>query len=129
LIAGRDPEFHRWMGEGSPDPQPTAVIEVDGEVIGWVDHDHDPTRSWLEPHQCNVGYHVLAGHRGRGFARRAVLLLLDGIAQEGLYREATFLIDAENEASLLVARAAGAREVRRFDVDGRVQVLLARATT
>ena len=63
LVAGRDDEFHRWMGDGSPDPKPTAIIEVDGEVVGWVDHDHDDTRTWLAPDECNVGYHLFAPHR------------------------------------------------------------------
>jgi len=124
LIAGRDDEFRRWMGEGSPEPRPTAVVELAGKVAGWVDHDHDDSRSWLEPHECNVGYSVFAPHRGRGIATRAVRLLLDLVAEEGRYRTATFLVDAGNDASLRVARAVGATERRRFDVDGRPQVLL-----
>ena len=31
-----------------------------GIVVGWVDHDHDELHTWLEPHECNVGYHVFA---------------------------------------------------------------------
>ena len=78
LIAERDAAFHRFMGEGSPDPRPTAIIEVDREVdraggivVGWVDRDHDALHTWLEPHECNVGYHVFAAHRGQGIAQRA----------------------------------------------------------
>jgi RimJ/RimL family protein N-acetyltransferase len=114
LIAGRDAEFHRFMGEGSPEPRPRAVIEVGAEVIGWVDYDRDEIRSWLAPDECNVGYHVFAPHRGRGLASRAVRLLLDLVAEEGRFRFATFLIDADNEASLRVARAVGAVERRVF---------------
>lgn len=124
LIAGRDDQFRRWMGAGSPDPRPTAIVERAAEVVGWVDHDHDEIRTWLEPHECNVGYAVFAAHRGHGVAARAVRLLLGVVAEEGRYRTATFLIDAQNEASLRVARAVGATEARRFDVDGRPQVLL-----
>jgi RimJ/RimL family protein N-acetyltransferase len=127
LIAGRDAEFHRWMGDGSPDPRPTAVIEFGGEVVGWVDHDHDDTHTWLEPHECNVGYVVFAAHRGRGYASRAVRLLLDGLAGDGTYRMATFLVDAENEASLRVTAAVGAIERERLTfAGGRPQVLLER---
>lgn len=124
LIAGRDDEFHRWMGDGSPDPRPTAVIELAGDVVGWIDHDHDD-RPWLTDGQCNVGYHVHAPYRRRGTATRAVRLLLRLLAQGERFTEATFLIDAENEASLRVARAVGALERERFpNADERPQVLL-----
>jgi RimJ/RimL family protein N-acetyltransferase len=125
LVAGRDDEFHRWMGAGSPEPQPSAVIEVDGDLAGWVDHDPPGARDWLEADACNVGYHVFASHRRRGIATRAVRLFLEVMATSAPGARATFLIDAENDASLAVARAVGAVEVRRFaNAEGREQVLL-----
>ena len=126
LIAGRDAEFHRFMGPGSPDPQPTAVIEVAGDVVGWVDHDRDDDRTWIEPDECNLGYHVFPTHRGRGIATRAVRLLLGLIADEGRFRTATFLIDASNARSLSVATGVGATERDRWvEPDGHTNVLLA----
>ena len=125
LVAGRDTEFHRFMGEGRSNPTPTAIIEVGGEVVGWVDYDHDATRTWLDPDECNVGYHVFAPHRSRGIARRAVGLLLTLVAGDARYRVATFLIDPQNAASLRVAAAVGATERERLTVEGRPQVLMA----
>jgi hypothetical protein len=50
LIAGRDAEFERFLGPGSPDPRPVACIVVADQqvdaVVGWIDYDHD--RYWLE---------------------------------------------------------------------------------
>ena len=125
LIGGRDDEFHRWFGAGSPDPRPTAVIEVAGEVVGWADHDDHRQHGWLAPGQCNLGYYVFPSHRGRGVAARAVRLLLELLRDDAACTEATFLVDAENEASLRVARAVGATERDRFpNAEGRPQVLL-----
>lgn len=126
LIAGRDEEFRRFMGAGSDDPQPTAVIEVDGETVGWVDHDDHDAHAWLTPNQCNIGYHVFAPHRGRGYASSAVRLLLRMLAEHAMCTEATFLIDAENAPSLGVAAAVGAVERRQWvNPDGRLQIFLA----
>lgn len=130
LIAGRDEEFHRFLGPGSDEPRPTAVIEVDENdgpvVVGWVDHDDD--RPWLAPGQCNVGYHVFAPHRSRGYATRAVRLLLQQLAAQAECTEATFLIDADNAPSLRVAAAVGAVERDCGDgfrnADGRPQIFL-----
>jgi RimJ/RimL family protein N-acetyltransferase len=89
-----------------------------------VDHDTEP-RAWLTPNQCNVGYHVFADHRRRGIATRAVRLLLELLRDETPFDEATFLVDAENEGSIRVARAVGAAERDRFpNAEGRPQVLL-----
>jgi RimJ/RimL family protein N-acetyltransferase len=113
IVAGRDEVFHRFMGDGDPDPKPVAVIEVGGAVVGWVDHDD---RDWLEPHECNVGYHVVPDHRGRGYASRAVQLLLHHLALEGRYTVATLLIDRENARSHALARRNGYSQVP--DLDG-----------
>ena len=103
LIAGRDETFHRWLGPGATEPQPTACIVVDGAVVGWVDFDRDVDHDWLGPGEVNVGYNVFAAHRRRGYASRAVVLLLERLAEDTDHRTATLLIDPGNEASLALA--------------------------
>lgn len=105
LIAGRDEEFHRFLGPGSDDPRPTGCVVVGGEVIGWVDVDID--RSWLQPGEVNVGYSVVAGHRGLGYASRAVKLLLHHLALAGDHHTATLLIHPDNARSLALAERTG----------------------
>ena len=114
LVAGRDAEFHRFLGPGHPAPDPVGCIVVDGTVVGWVDHDAD--RAWLEPGEVNVGYNVFAPFRGNGYASRAVTLLLHHLAVDTHWRTATLLIDPDNEPSLAVARRLGF--VASGEVDG-----------
>lgn len=113
LIAGRDEEFHRFLGEGDPNPQPTGVIAVDDAVVGWVDYDTD--RAWLHPGEVNIGYNVFAAHRGKGYATRAVELLLRHLAEETDHTTATFLIDAANLKSRALARRLGCGVPVAFD--------------
>lgn len=113
LIAGRDEEFRRFLGEGDADPRPTGVIEVDGAVVGWVDYDVD--RVWLDAREVNIGYHVFAAHRGKGYATRAVELLLRHLAVDTELTTATFLIDVVNERSMAVAERIGCGAPVDFD--------------
>lgn len=115
LIAGRDEQFHRFLGEGDPEPQPTACVTVDGTVVGWVDYDNE--RAWLASDEVNVGYNILPGHRGRGYGTRAVRLLLDHLAQDTHWRTATLLIHSDNKRSLALARRAEFAQVG--DLDGK----------
>ncbi len=105
LVAGRDEEFRRFLGPGSPDPQPTACIEVGGEVVGWVDADADSPG--LAAGEVNIGYHVFAAHRGHGYATRAVRLLLEDLRCAGQAEAAVALIDPTNHRSLAVVSRAG----------------------
>jgi RimJ/RimL family protein N-acetyltransferase len=116
LVAGRDAEFHRWLGPGADVPQPVACIVVDDDVVGWVDYDVDVDHDWLLPGEVNVGYHVFAPHRRKGYASRAVALLLRHLAEETEHHTATLLIDPGNEASLAVA--ARTRFVASGDLGG-----------
>src|SRR5262249_8134312 len=93
LVAGRDGEFHRWLGPGSATPAPVACIWVGDELVGWVDYDTDREHDWLGPGEVNVGYSLFAPARGKGYASRAVELLLRHLADETPHTTATLLID------------------------------------
>jgi len=104
LIAGRDVDFHRFMGDGAAQPAPSAYIVVGDEVVGWIDYDTD--REWLSAREVNVGYNVFAGFRGRGYGTRALQLLMHHLAVRTEYRTASVLIDPANPASLALATRA-----------------------
>ena len=105
LIAGRDAQFHRFMGEGSADPQPSACIIAAGHTIGWT--DYDPELDWLGAGEVNLGYSVFAAHRGKGYASRAVQLLMHHLALTAVHNTAVLLIRKDNVASLALADRLG----------------------
>lgn len=98
LLAGHDDEARRWLGQADIEPRPYACIVVDGQIAGWV--DYDVGREWLLPGEINVGYSVFAARRGRGYASRAVQLLMHHLALEAEFHTATLLIHRDNERSL-----------------------------
>ncbi len=90
--------------------------------MGWVDYDTDC--DWLGPHEVNVGYNVFAPHRRRGYATRAVRLLLGLLRDHTDHQRANLVIDVGNIASLGVARAVGAKVVQsNFDEADRLSSL------
>jgi RimJ/RimL family protein N-acetyltransferase len=101
FIAGRDDDFHRWLGEGSPDPRPTACIVANDEVVGWIDYDTE--QPWLGAGAVNIGYSVFAAARGKGYATRAVQLLVEHLAADTTFTTAHLSIDPANTRSLAVA--------------------------
>ena len=94
LVAGRDALFHQFLGDGHPEPDPVACILVAGAVVGWVDYDEP--RPWLADGEVNVGYGLSAEHRGRGYATRAVELLITHLTEDAEVTTATLLIHPDN---------------------------------
>jgi predicted acetyltransferase len=123
LVEGRDDEFHRWLGPGTDVPEPVACVWVGDQLVGWVDYDLD--HAWLSPGEVNVGYSLFPAARGKGYASRAVALLLRHLRRDTEHAVATVLIDPENVRSLAVARRLGF--VERGEVDG--ELFLARDLT
>jgi RimJ/RimL family protein N-acetyltransferase len=114
LVEGRDDEFFRWLGPGAEIPNPVACVWAGDELVGWVDYDVE--RDWLQPNEVNVGYYLFPSARGKGYASRAVELLLLHLGSETEYTVATVLIHPDNEQSLRLARRLGF--VARGEVDG-----------
>lgn len=102
LVDGRDEEFHRVLGTGDPEPCPVACIVVSDETVGWVDYDHD--RPWLAAEEVNLGYNAIQLSPGKGYATRAVRLLMHHLAVDTDWQVATLLIHPDNERSLALAR-------------------------
>lgn len=117
ILAGRDAEFHRWLGPGSPEPRPSACVEVGGTVVGWVDYDRNG-HDWLAPDEVNLGYTLFPDHRHHGYASRAVQLLMHHLSRATSFRTASLLIDPGNRASLALGERLGFQRGR--DVDGQV---------
>lgn len=111
LIAGRDEEFRRFLGEGSPEPAPTACICVQDTIVGWIDYDHDHDRDWLDEHEVNVGYNVFPEYRGRGYGTSALRLLCSFLDVQDPPLVPTLLIDPDNGPSLALGRRAGFEKV------------------
>ncbi|HKC76760.1 MAG TPA: GNAT family N-acetyltransferase, partial [Gaiellaceae bacterium] len=105
LVAMRDEEFHRWLGPGAEVPAPVACVWVGDELVGWVDYDAD--HKWLGQGEVNVGYFLTASARGKGYASRAVELLLHHLREDTEYSVATLVIHPENVRSLALARRLG----------------------
>jgi RimJ/RimL family protein N-acetyltransferase len=116
LVAGRDEEFFKWFGPGATGPRPVACVWVDDELVGWVDYDRDDDHDWLRPGEVNVGYSLFPAARGKGYASRAVELLLEHLGRDTKHTVATLLIHPENVRSLAVARRLGF--VQRGEVNG-----------
>jgi RimJ/RimL family protein N-acetyltransferase len=116
LVAGRDEEFFKWLGPGADGPRPVACVWVNDQLAGWVDYDLDPDHDWLRPGEVNLGYYLFPAARGRGYASRAVALLLEHLRCGTGHTVATLLIHPENVRSLALAHRLGF--VHKGEVNG-----------
>jgi predicted acetyltransferase len=96
----RLPGYHKWMW--------------DGEFCGAIGFRWQPGTTELPPHCLgHIGYSVVPSKRRRGYATRALQLLLPLAKEEGLaYVELT--TDAENVASRRVIEVNGGKLIERF---------------
>jgi RimJ/RimL family protein N-acetyltransferase len=108
-------------------PQWTFAVDTqDADCVAYVDCDlinvHVPTG------EANVSYWSHPAHRGRGYASRAVRLLLAFLKDHTGARTAHLVVDEQNAASRRVADAIGAVERERWqNAQGRTMIRYLRA--
>lgn len=96
----RLPGFRRWVW--------------DGELCGTIGLRWQPGTSALPPYVLgHIGYAIVPWKRGRGYAKRALALMLDDARGEGL-AHVEITTDAANLASQRVIAANGGVLVERF---------------
>jgi predicted acetyltransferase len=100
--AARLPGYRRWMW--------------DADFCGSISFRWQPGTTELPPHCLgHIGYSVVPWKRGRGYATRALALLLEDVRNEGLeYVELT--TEVANLASRRVIEANGGVLVERFQL-------------
>jgi len=100
-VVPRLPGFHKWMW--------------DGEFCGSIGFRWQPGTTDLPPHCLgHIGYAVVSWKQGRGFASRALALLLPEAKAQGLaFVEIT--TDADNVASQRVITKNGGELFERFN--------------
>jgi RimJ/RimL family protein N-acetyltransferase/8-oxo-dGTP pyrophosphatase MutT (NUDIX family) len=99
--------WHTWYAEGRR--RVNFLVEADGAVVGNVEvQDRGDKRG-------SLSWALYAGRRGRGYATRAVRLLVDYAFEELGYERVEAEVDPRNVKSLRVAQRAGLRRegVRR----------------
>lgn len=89
-----------------------AVDASDATCVGYV--DCDLANDLVPRGDANISYSAHPRHRGLGYVSRAVRLEVLFLRDHTSASAAHILIDAENTASLRVARSVGATEVERF---------------
>src|SRR5687767_1871029 len=115
MTVPRLPGFRRWMW--------------DGEFCGMIGFRWQPGTSALPPHCLgHIGYSVVPWKRGRGYATRALELLLPEVKQEGL-EFVDLTTDPDNVPSRRVIESNGGflvKQFRKSDRHGGAQTLLYR---
>ncbi len=137
-LQGEDDEQVRWLSGGVSTPATvTAWIErnlqswaCDGPIYNFAicpDAQQQPVGMieanvrvpGLLPHAANISYGLYPGARSRGYATRAVQLMVAYLAERDGVRAAVIQIDRQNTRSVRVAERAGFRFVgRRVTPDG-----------
>ena len=103
-VVSRLPGYTKWMW--------------DGEFCGAINFRWQPGTSELPPYCLgHIGYAVVPWKQRRGYATRALQLMLPHATEEGL-RYIEIVTDVQNTASQKVIEANGGKLIDRFEAYG-----------
>jgi aminoglycoside 6'-N-acetyltransferase len=110
-----EPEVKRWWVDSDYDRENGWVVEVDGEVAGWVQYEED-TYEWYPSVALDIA--LKTGLHGRGYGRRALRLAIQHFTAKGHHRF-TIDPDADNERAIRSYTAVGFTPVGTLRAYGR----------
>jgi aminoglycoside 6'-N-acetyltransferase len=102
-----EPEVRRWWGDGSYQRAQGWVVEVSGELAGWVEY-HEETYEWYPSVALDIA--LTTRLHGRGYGRRVLRLVVEHFVARGHHR---FTIDpnVDNERAIRSYAAVGFKPV------------------
>jgi aminoglycoside 6'-N-acetyltransferase len=102
-----EPDVRRWWPDGDYDCDNGWVVEVGGELAGWVQYVEEPYE-WYPSVAMDIALSTTV--HGRGYGRRVLRLVIEHFAARGHHR---FTIDpnAENERAIRCYAAVGFKPV------------------
>jgi aminoglycoside 6'-N-acetyltransferase len=110
-----EPEVKRWWADDDYDREGGWVVDVGGEVAGWVQYEEE-SYEWYP----SVAFDIALTTRlhGRGYGRRALRLAIEHFVSKGHHR---FTIDpaVDNERAIRSYAAVGFRPVGVLRAYGR----------
>jgi aminoglycoside 6'-N-acetyltransferase len=98
-----EPEVKRWWVDPDYDRENGWVVEVRGEVVGWVQYEEE-SYEWYPSVAFDIA--MTTALHGRGYGRRALRLAIQHFVAKGHHRF-TIDPDAENERAIRSYAAVG----------------------
>jgi aminoglycoside 6'-N-acetyltransferase len=110
-----EPEVKRWWHDDDYDRENGWVVEVGGEVAGWVQYEEEPYE-WYPRVAFDIA--LTTALHGRGCGRRALRLAIEHFVAKGHHR---FTIDpsVDNERAIRSYAAVGFKPVGVLRAYGR----------
>jgi len=102
-----EPEVKRWWPDGDYDRDNGWVVEVGGELSGWVQYEEEPYE-WYPSVAFDIA--LTTALHGRGYGRRALRLAIEHFVARGHHRF-TIDPDPENERAVRSYAAVGFKPV------------------
>jgi aminoglycoside 6'-N-acetyltransferase len=98
-----EPEVKRWWLDSAYDRDNGWVVEVGGELVGWVQYEEEPYE-WYPSVAFDIA--LTTALHGRGYGRRALRLAIEHFVAKGHHR---FTIDPDvaNERAIRSYAAVG----------------------
>lgn len=123
----QDPDYRPWSSRA-------IILNGERKVIGLIrfhERPHPATEKDYRNNAVELGYRILSPYRRKGYAREAVLAMINWAQQHFQIHRFIASVSPENEASLQLVQSLGFKKVDEVmdETDGMEYVFLLEKTT